>query len=829
MGRDSKRPSNFPHVAADLLLPSVCTELLRAFRAKEISVIHDRLKQPMHSLSKNLQLLAVTLLVGGALQAPVRAETQLICNAPSVAGATLTNRVAYTYSDGESVELNGLSQEIIGQVTTGGVLSVTPQGIRNGDNTLVYSLGTIAAALTNELQTLGWSQDEATLASFAAIKTFATLPADATYQQAITSIKAAIAQAVPTKVSVVDSGGIDQTIGVNFTGLSVVSLKAIGLTEQEAQNATNVAIAVVSTTTGNTRLSQVRQTAFQDAINLLPNQSTLLSAAQQALNTDITNIQAGRGVSLHSGDTLRFEFILTNTGSAPVEVTPPTIADLQQSGITGTATVTAMTIEGMDSVPATLSIAAGQQIKLRVDARIGTIPVNTSMLTITLGNGCSGGVTQQAIALLPPSSTALIDPFGRITGCSGEILSDYRGIQVALYRPNGNTGEVRDLLPLVTTELPDNPNNRIPAGLEPNRQNSNPFSLTNNDEGRYNFLLSREQLRPGQSYILVVSPPADSDFSERRIRLTIGQRTSDGFEYTATSLDGRPISSTNNRTSVDGVLRINEATEVGLSLSLLDLNTSICQSEAIEIVKSGDRATAAPGDTVIYRLLVRNLSTTAIENLVVTDTLPLGFHFLDESVRAEVQGRPINITTTREGSTVTFQVNGAIPEDSVLNIAYGTQLTPDALRGTGQNSAIARGRRDDNNWVVRDGPVVHRMRLQAGIVSDCGTIIGRVFVDKNFDGEQQEGEPGVPNAVIYMDDGNRITTDANGLFSVANVLPGYRTGALDLTSLPGYTLAPNLYFIERNSPSRLVHLEPGGLVRMNFAVTPSFQEQGAGQ
>ncbi len=114
--------------------------------------------------------------------------------------------------------------------------------------------------------------------------------------------------------------------------------------------------------------------------------------------------------------------------------------------------------------------------------------------------------------------------------------------------------------------------------------------------------------------------------------------------------------------------------------------------------------------------------------------------------------------------------------------------------------------------------------MRSGILSDTGTIIGRVFVDKNFDGEQQANEPGVPNAVILMDDGNRITTDPNGLFSVANVVSGYRTGVLDLTSLPGYTLAPNLYFKERNSQSRLVHLQPSGMVRMNFAVTPTFKE-----
>ena len=142
------------------------------------------------------------------------------------------------------------------------------------------------------------------------------------------------------------------------------------------------------------------------------------------------------------------------------------------------------------------------------------------------------------------------------------------------------------------------------------------------------------------------------------------------------------------------------------------------------------------------------------------------------------------------------------------------------------NLASVAGLRTDNNQPVKDGPATHKMRITPGILADCGTIIGRVFEDKNFDGEQQNNEPGIPNAVVILDDGNRITTDANGLFSVANVQPGYRSGVLDFSSLPGYTLAPNRKFKERNSQSRLVNLAPSGLVRMNFAVTPAFQEAG---
>ena len=163
--------------------------------------------------------------------------------------------------------------------------------------------------------------------------------------------------------------------------------------------------------------------------------------------------------------------------------------------------------------------------------------------------------------------------------------------------------------------------------------------------------------------------------------------------------------------------------------------------------------------------------------------------------------------------------------EQTLNIIYAARLTPDALRGSGENSVIVIATRTDNGFDLQDGPSVYRINLEQGILSDCGTLIGRVFEDKNFDGEQQTGEAGIPNAVIFLDDGNRVVTDADGLFSVQKMLPGNRTGTLDLESLPGYTLASNLRFNERNSRSRLVRLAPGGLVRMNFGVTPTFEEK----
>lgn len=241
---------------------------------------------------------------------------------------------------------------------------------------------------------------------------------------------------------------------------------------------------------------------------------------------------------------------------------------------------------------------------------------------------------------------------------------------------------------------------------------------------------------------------------------------------------------------------------------------------ALSITKTADRAAAEPGDVVLYRLLIQNTGAAVAAPITIADQLPFGLTYVNNSVRAAVEGVSVTPSAvTPDGNRVVFQFDGlSLSPTQRLEVVYAALLTPDAIRGSGQNVAqvSAPG--------IPPAAAVFQLTIRAGILSDCGTIIGRVFVDKNFDGEQQPGEAGVPNAVIFMDDGNRIITDPEGLFSVVNVVSGNRVGTLDLSSLPGYTLAPNLYRIENNSQSRLVRLAPGGLARMNFAVTPTFGE-----
>jgi uncharacterized repeat protein (TIGR01451 family) len=727
---------------------------------------------------------------------------------------------------------------------------ITVAGIENRDGNL--ALGTVAGSLNDSLIQFKFSNDEAKLASLAAINAWTKISTNPTLIEIGNTANESIIQTLPEKKLTLDGlGNSPETRATRLTLLALnYTLISAGLTPVEASSATE-------SLQGTETLTQ----AFSIIAEKFPNKSQAIAKVQKIWNTDLDNIRRGVPLSVVKGDVLAFNFRVTNPTKDSLFYQVPTIETLQSSGVTGPGTVKEVQYQilNSDGTTTTLTTANPNQkitvppegtIILKVLVQVEAISSDGAAIKVKISD-CSGTFAEQTIISSPPISR-LTDPSGKITSCTGGDLADYTGFNVGLYEPDPNdaTGGIRGIIPLTGTEFPDIPSNKKPKGIFPNIENSNPFFLTNSDRGRYSFLLdkSKGQLNEGRVYILLVSPPANSEYGQRRIRLTIGKtnKRPDGSEivnYTAVALDSLPISLLvnngqnippgNNQTEgqfgsfvQQGEILVEDADSQGLSIAAISLSTSICEDTEIQITKTGDRAAAEPGDTVIYRLSVKNLTDSEIQNLQVTDILPRGFRFVPNSIKAEAALVNIPITAKTNGSQVTFELpNTRLQAKGVLNIAYAATLTPDAIRGNGENIANVNGQRTDNLLPVKDGPAIHKLRIRRGILTDTGTIIGRVFVDKNFDGEQQPGEAGVPNAVVLMDDGNRIVTDPNGLFSVANVQSGYRTGVLDFTSLQGYALAPNLYFSERNSQSRLVHLEPAGLVRMNFAVTPVAKEE----
>ena len=209
------------------------------------------------------------------------------------------------------------------------------------------------------------------------------------------------------------------------------------------------------------------------------------------------------------------------------------------------------------------------------------------------------------------------------------------------------------------------------------------------------------------------------------------------------------------------------------------------------------------GETVGFVIEVTKVPLSPVR---IVDLIPPGFAFAGGS--GTVNG--VAVVPTIDGNKLTFD-----------------GLTPDA-QGTIriQLSMIATA-------AVQTGPSVNRAQLinpATGVVIatakasvtvvpehvfDCGEIIGKVFDDKNRDGYQNDGEPGLPGVRVATVKGLLVTTDKHGRFHVACAdIPDQDIGSNFLMKLDTRTL-PTGYRITTENP-RDVRLTRGKVTKLNF-------------
>jgi hypothetical protein len=79
-----------------------------------------------------------------------------------------------------------------------------------------------------------------------------------------------------------------------------------------------------------------------------------------------------------------------------------------------------------------------------------------------------------------------------------------------------------------------------------------------------------------------------------------------------------------------------------------------------------------------------------------------------------------------------------------------------------------------------------------------GSICGYKFLDENGDGEWDEGEPGIPDVTVWLDDEESTVTDEDGHFCFEELLPGEYTVEVDESTVPPghYASTPNLVVVD---------------------------------
>ncbi len=253
----------------------------------------------------------------------------------------------------------------------------------------------------------------------------------------------------------------------------------------------------------------------------------------------------------------------------------------------------------------------------------------------------------------------------------------------------------------------------------------------------------------------------------------------------------------------------------------------------VAISKTANKNTAAIGDIVRYSIDVTNSGVSPATNIKVKDIMPHGVQYIKGSTS-------INGTLTTEP-----QVTGArtlvwnlpdIPGGEFGRIIYLAVVGPDAHNGDGTNRVYAEARSVAK--AVTSNIARFKLKITGGVFTSKGTILGRVFYDKDGDGIQNdhlekppishantigadelEGEAGVPGVLLFLEDGTRVKTDRHGKFSIHGVRPGTHVLRLDETTLPeGFEPVPVSNRFMGSSTSQFLDIVPGGLFKANFAV-----------
>ena len=225
------------------------------------------------------------------------------------------------------------------------------------------------------------------------------------------------------------------------------------------------------------------------------------------------------------------------------------------------------------------------------------------------------------------------------------------------------------------------------------------------------------------------------------------------------------------------------------------------------VTKTSPKRTANVGDLVPYTIVVRNAQDVTRNNVDVVDLMPPGFKYVVNSGRVDANAATPHIVGRElDWQNLSIPANGSVTISLVLTVGAGVNDGDYVNLATGRDARSGRLLSNQGEATVRITP---------SPLFDCAEIIGKVFDDRNGNGYQDEGEPGIAGARVATVNGLLITADQYGRYHVTcAAIPNAQIGSnfilkLDLRSLPSG------YQITTENP-RVVRLTRGKISELNF-------------
>lgn len=229
--------------------------------------------------------------------------------------------------------------------------------------------------------------------------------------------------------------------------------------------------------------------------------------------------------------------------------------------------------------------------------------------------------------------------------------------------------------------------------------------------------------------------------------------------------------------------------------------------------KAASRANAEITDFVDYTVRVHNSADQDLDGVSVDDTLPVGFRFEPGSLR--IDGAAKADPRGAAGAKLHMDV-GSIPAGGMSVVRYRVRIGAGALQGDGINRAYASSAAP---LALVSSVAAAKVKVQAGVFSEKGFLVGNVFADCDGDRLRGKGEPGLPGVRIYLEDGSWAVTDAEGRYSFAELRPRTHVAKVDGTTIPdGAELVTTSLRNGGDAASLFVDLKDGELAKADFAV-----------
>jgi uncharacterized repeat protein (TIGR01451 family) len=206
---------------------------------------------------------------------------------------------------------------------------------------------------------------------------------------------------------------------------------------------------------------------------------------------------------------------------------------------------------------------------------------------------------------------------------------------------------------------------------------------------------------------------------------------------------------------------------------------------AIEVTKTTPMVNVVRGGLVPYVITARNTLAGTLTGLTLTDRLPAGFRYRESSARIDgVAVEPIQNGRLLTWNDLTFAAGETKRVELILVVGSGV------VEGEHTNVAFAVNPIVDQ---VISNLAEATVRMIPDPDFDCTDILGKVFDDRNGNGVQDDGEPGLPGVRLATARGLLITTDAEGRYHITcPMIPNEDRGSNFIVKLDDRTLPRHL-------------------------------------